>query len=80
MQRYIIFRDVTFNAYNVLADYVLNETLSQNEQKKNDFMNYCMDDNCQKTLNRILYSIIGTSPSDCQMIDLVHYGNPDAGF
>lgn len=32
------------------------------------------------TLQRLINSIIGTSPSDCEIIDLIHYGNPSVGF
>lgn len=28
----------------------------------------------------MLYSAIGESPSDCQIVEIVHYGNPERGF
>ena len=43
----------------------------------------CSEDNgrrCRQTLQRLIYSVIGDSPSDCNVIDVVHYGNPRAGL
>ncbi len=40
----------------------------------------CADQACEQVLSRVVYSVIGESPSDCKGIEAVHWGNPQKGF
>lgn len=51
-----------------------------NGDERKAFEEECSNEECARTLKRLIYSIIGTSPSDCNIIELLHYGNPSYGF
>jgi hypothetical protein len=48
--------------------------------KKEVFKKLCEDDACLQTFRRLLFSLIGDSPSDCLLVEAIHYGNPQKGF
>jgi len=80
LQRYILSRDHVLRSYAALADYVLNDTFYESDNKREAFMKLCADDACLLTFRRLLYSLIGDSPSDCLLLEAIHYGNPEKGF
>jgi hypothetical protein len=80
LQRYLISRDTVISSYSALTDYLLNDNLAQSQAKKDAFLSKCPDDTCLRTFRRLLYSLVGESPSDCLYVQALHYGNPEKGF
>eukprot|EP00347_Sterkiella_histriomuscorum_P002497 403367922 len=79
-QRFLISRDQIFKAFNLLAFNVVQDQLNYNETSYQEFMQYCMDDICSEALSRLLFSIIGETPSDCLILDVIKYGSVQNGF
>jgi hypothetical protein len=79
-QRWLITRDQVQKSYNTLVEYVLNETMKGDAERKGNFLAYCEWEACFKALDRLVSMLTGTSPSDCPIIESIHWGNPMEGF
>ncbi|TNV79331.1 hypothetical protein FGO68_gene3629 [Halteria grandinella] len=79
-QRWKLTRDQVHSSYYALAEYLLNETLKGDTDRKESFISTCAHDACTLAAERLVNMLTGSSPSDCPIVEALHWGNPGSGY